>query len=630
MSTRTSELKSTIATSNFDIDAINSIENSNSIASWMPDKVLQKIVAANLNQNISQITKESLANLTEIKLIAPSERHVIHGERQCDVSAGEYRLRLKITSLEGLEYATNLAKIDLAPSREFNHKWLHHTIVNSTLTDISALHDLNKLTSVNLEMCSVHDISALANKPQLIQLNLSYNAIADFSPLKTNKRLLENGSVNLKKQIIRVKSIHIPAESTFYTPDPYKLFDFNGSNMPLKIETGKHLNSSCFIKQFCSNWSNHVGQITDEQTVTWNLLGLKPGDGAAMTVKFHSMNHVQEPLITGWYIIPFRIVTGQPITFHFKDDDGNTIACEQKLYGDINTSSNISIPSFTGYSIAAKLVDGIKTPISQDFVTTTISAKVQDITLLYNRDKPKNITIHYQDENGKTIAPESITSGDFNQQKVIEPKDVPGYTPIYYEIDHNGNSYHLGSIAIPLNSQPQDITFYYDKKSKEKVSNVIVRFEDMDGNKIAPNKIISGFINDQQSVPALKLPDYTIKFKDFNGSHITNNLDTTVITLKQQSQKLIYVYTKSIAESKSLVKTDNTTNYKHSKYNYKHSKYQRFSSKIHPSNDKKTREQQPSSKINKLSHLVLTTLILIVLFNVLGLVLMHYKRKRTK
>lgn len=630
MSTRTSELKSTIATSNFDIDAINSIENSNSIASWMPDKVLQKIVAANLNQNISQITKESLANLTEIKLIAPSERHVIHGERQCDVSAGEYRLRLKITSLEGLEYATNLAKIDLAPSREFNHKWLHHTIVNSTLTDISALHDLNKLTSVNLEMCSVHDISALANKPQLIQLNLSYNAIADFSPLKTNKRLLENGSVNLKKQIIRVKSIHIPAESTFYTPDPYKLFDFNGSNMPLKIETGKHLNSSCFIKQFCSNWSNHVGQITDEQTVTWNLLGLKPGDGAAMTVKFHSMNHVQEPLITGWYIIPFRIVTGQPITFHFKDDDGNTIACEQKLYGDINTSSNISIPSFTGYSIAAKLVDGIKTPISQDFVTTTISAKVQDITLLYNRDKPKNITIHYQDENGKTIAPESITSGDFNQQKVIEPKDVPGYTPIYYEIDHNGNSYHLGSIAIPLNSQPQDITFYYDKKSKEKVSNVIVRFEDMDGNKIAPNKIISGFINDQQSVPALKLPDYTIKFKDFNGSHITNNLDTTVITLKQQSQKLIYVYTKSIAESKSLVKTDNTTNYKHSKYNYKHSKYQRFSSKIHPSNDKKTREKQPSSKINKLSHLVLTTLILIVLFNVLGLVLMHYKRKRTK
>lgn len=630
MSTRTSELKSTIATSNFDIDAINSIENSNSIASWMPDKVLQKIVAANLNQNISQITKESLANLTEIKLIAPSERHVIHGERQCDVSAGEYRLRLKITSLEGLEYATNLAKIDLAPSREFNHKWLHHTIVNSTLTDISALHDLNKLTSVNLEMCSVHDISALANKPQLIQLNLSYNAIADFSPLKTNKRLLENGSVNLKKQIIRVKSIHIPAESTFYTPDPYKLFDFNGSNMPLKIETGKHLNSSCFIKQFCSNWSNHVGQITDEQTVTWNLLGLKPGDGAAMTVKFHSMNHVQEPLITGWYIIPFRIVTGQPITFHFKDDDGNTIACEQKLYGDINTSSNISIPSFTGYSIAAKLVDGIKTPISQDFVTTTISAKVQDITLLYNRDKPKNITIHYQDENGKTIAPESITSGDFNQQKVIEPKDVPGYTPIYYEIDHNGNSYHLGSIAIPLNSQPQDITFYYDKKSKEKVSNVIVRFEDMDGNKIAPNKIISGFINDQQSVPALKLPDYTIKFKDFNGSHITNNLDTTVITLKQQSQKLIYVYTKSIAESKSLVKTDNTTNYKHSKYNYKHSKYQRFSSKIHPSNDKKTREQQPSSKINKLSHLVLTTLIFIVLFNVLGLVLMHYKRKRTK
>ena len=595
----------------------NSVSNSNRLDSWMPDKVLQKIVAANLGQPIKQITKESLANLTELSLIAPSEMPVVHGKRKYAISPAEYRLRLRLKSLTGLEYATNLVKINLAPDCQLNNDWCHRAVLNSTLADISALQNLHKLTNINLEMCNLHDISALANKPQLVQLNLSYNAITDFSPLKSNKQLIESGSLKLRKQIILAEPTHLTAGTTSYTSGPYQLLDFNGKNMTLKVETGKHLSSKYPVKQYSSNWSDHVGQVNGKQTVTWDLSGLQSDDSAAMTVKFHSRNSAQEPIISGWYIIPFRIVSGQPITIHFKDDADNTIACQQKLYGDVNTSSTITIPTFTGYSISAKAVDGTTTPISQGSVTATITAQPQEITLIYTRNKAADITVHFQDETGKPIAPESTISGVFSEQKIIQPQDISGYTPIRYQIDHNGISHHPGSVPIVLNNQPQAITFYYNR---EKVSNVIVHYQDTAGKKVAPDEILSGFVNDQQTAPALKLPGYTVKLKDFNGSHIDTDLNATAITLKQKPQELTYIYTKNILSSKNTVKEKKSQKYKHSQKLH-------LNSKIQSLVNKKKDVRQPSAKAIKGWQLGLLALGLISLFSVLGLAIIYYNRK---
>ncbi|WP_338206728.1 MucBP domain-containing protein [Lactobacillus juensis] len=595
----------------------NSVSNSNTLDSWMPDKVLQKIVAANLGQPIKQITKESLANLTELSLIAPSEMPIVHGKRKYAISPAEYRLRLRLKSLAGLEYATNLVKINLAPDRQLNSDWCHRAVINSTLADISALKNLYKLTNINLEMCNLHDISALANKPQLVQLNLSYNAITDFSPLKSNKQLIESGSLKLRKQIILAEPVHLTAGTTSYTSGPYQLLDFNGKNMTLKVETGKHLSAKYPVKQYSSNWNDHVGQVNGKQTVTWDLSGLQSDDSATMTVKFHSRDSAQEPIISGWYIIPFRIVSGQPITIHFKDDADNTIACQQKLYGSVNTSSTITIPTFTGYSISSKSVDGTTTPISQDSVTATITAQPQEVILIYTRNKAADITVHFQDETGKPIAPESTISGVFSEQKIIQPQDISGYTPSHYQIDHNGISHHPGSVAIVLNNQPQEITFYYNR---EKVSNVIVHYQDTAGKKVAPDEILSGFVNDQQTAPALKLSGYTVKLKDFNGSHIDTDLNATAITLKQKPQELTYIYTKNILSSKNTVKEVKT-------HNYKHSEKLHLNSKIQSLVNNKKHVKQPRAKTITGWQLGLLLLGLISLFSVLGLAIIYYNRK---
>ncbi len=604
-----------LKTKNYDFDI-----GPNAISNWMPDRALQKIVAANLGRELDQVTKEDLANLTEINLIAKSETTIVQGRKQYVISPREYQSRLKLKSLAGLEYATNLVKLNLAPDRQLNHEWLHRTFSRSSLIDISALQNLTKLARVNLEMCSIADISALANKPQLMQLNLSYNAISDFSPLKANKQLLASGSIELKKQIIIAEPVHITAGTFSYTSGPYQLLDLNGASMPIKIETGKHIGARCNIKQYCSNWDEHVGQVNGKQTVTWDLTNLKPDSNAAMTIKFHSNSATQKPLISGWYVIPFRIVSGQPITFHFKDDADNTIACEQKLYGDINNSCTAPVPTFNGYSIEAKLVNGVKTPLNQGSLTTTITAQPQDIFLLYNRNKAADITVHYQDENGKTIAPATMISGVFSEQKIVKPQEISGYTPSRYQIDHNGISHHPGSVAILLNNQPQEITFYYNR---QKVSNVIVHYQDIEGQKVAPDEILSGYVNDQQMVHTLKLPGYTIQSKNLNGLSTKSELNTTAITLKEKPQKLTYIYTKDIIGNKKVANNKPLPKYKNRSYHH-------LTNKIKTLNNRKKKAQQSHTKAKKKWQFLLLILGLASLFSILGLTLIYYNKKNRK
>ncbi|MEB3362987.1 MucBP domain-containing protein [Lactobacillus sp. R2/2] len=79
---------------------------------------------------------------------------------------------------------------------------------------------------------------------------------------------------------------------------------------------------------------------------------------------------------------------------------------------------------------------------------------------------------------------------------------------------------------------------------------MIVHYQDIEGQKVAPDEILSGFVNDQQVVHTLKLPGYTIQSKNLNGLSTKSELNTTAITLKEKPQKLTYIYTKDIIGNK--------------------------------------------------------------------------------
>jgi Leucine-rich repeat (LRR) protein len=126
----------------------------------------------------------------------------------------------EITSLTGLEYATNLERLwirwnqisDLSPLSGLTHlRFLdgHGNDVISDIsplagltnmetlilrynriTDVSALSGMTKLEHLHLEWNKIADISALAGLTSLREANLQYNQFSDLSPLLTLRRLL--------------------------------------------------------------------------------------------------------------------------------------------------------------------------------------------------------------------------------------------------------------------------------------------------------------------------------------------------------------------------------------------------------------------------------------------------------
>ncbi len=88
-------------------------------------------------------------------------------------------LRLRITSLKGLEFATELERLG---------------IPLSPIADLTPLSGLVKLTYLDASRCKIVDLSPLANLKQLDFLNLEINQISDVSPLA--------GLVNLRTLII--------------------------------------------------------------------------------------------------------------------------------------------------------------------------------------------------------------------------------------------------------------------------------------------------------------------------------------------------------------------------------------------------------------------------------------------
>lgn len=90
-----------------------------------------------------------------------------------------------ISSLEGIQYLTNIEYLDLN---------------NNQITDISLLSDLLNLKTLMLNTNSIADISAITDLVNLTYLDISYNQVADISPISKLTRL---AYINLDNNQIR-------------------------------------------------------------------------------------------------------------------------------------------------------------------------------------------------------------------------------------------------------------------------------------------------------------------------------------------------------------------------------------------------------------------------------------------
>ena len=111
-------------------------------------------------------------------------------ELNCDGAA--------IKNLNGIEQLTALNELILESNFTIDISQLSYLgalkklILNKNIdiNDISALSNLNKLTSLSAVACSITDISALHNLAAMKELNINYNNISDIISLKKRNDFL--------------------------------------------------------------------------------------------------------------------------------------------------------------------------------------------------------------------------------------------------------------------------------------------------------------------------------------------------------------------------------------------------------------------------------------------------------
>ena len=192
------------------------------------------------------------------------------------------------------------------------------------------------------------------------------------------------------------------------------------------------------------------------------------------------------------------------------------------------------------------------------------------------------ITAHYQDEKGKTLAPDETYTGTYGTPYEAKVKEIPGYV----------------LTAMPKNAKGligenvDDIMFIYQKptnngKTPVKAADVTVHYEDENGNQIAPNVILSGNVGDGYQTETKTISGYTLKTRPNNATGFFTS----------QPQDVVYVYTKNDQSAKEPEQEPSDNDNSHnSSGNAKPNKNKKDS---HKTNKKVTKEKKSTGKPNE-------------------------------
>ncbi|MBC6369784.1 BspA family leucine-rich repeat surface protein [Lactobacillus kullabergensis] len=175
--------------------------------------------------------------------------------------------------------------------------------------------------------------------------------------------------------------------------------------------------------------------------------------------------------------------TGNPITvnyLYYVDDKGHTKPILDKdnkpmtekvdgvLYGDQKDIIPKPIP---GYTIKQININGATQP-GTDKATVGYSEKEQTVDFIYtknqnnnnetNKVKAADVTVHYKDEFGNTIAPDEILSGYVGDGYTTGAKNISGYT--LKTRPDNATGF--------FSTSPQDVTYIYTKIDTNNTPNI--------------------------------------------------------------------------------------------------------------------------------------------------------------
>lgn len=329
---------------------------------WMPDYAFQYVLWQSAYQSQfptigdfrANFTKADLAGLTELVTDDAAQNA---GTQNSAAPTAYYQALTAIYSLEGLQYATNLQRLDMAPNVAVNEAVWGTASKNGNLYDISALTHLAKLQSVTLRMFSINDLTPLANKPVLSNLEMPYNQITDISPLASDP-MLDVAHAGLALQHVLLSPITLREGTTSYQTPSFIIKDVTAANLPIKA-----FDASGDIDYPDLFPSTADGGNIDPQTLNWS--NMYP-DTASDYGSFSTLWDDPNSGFNGWILQPYALAADVGnVTVNYAtlqaDAQGNTaqllIAPTSTLSGKVGDAFDLNTEPVVGQmlqSIAAK------------------------------------------------------------------------------------------------------------------------------------------------------------------------------------------------------------------------------------------------------------------------------------
>lgn len=169
---------------------------------------------------------------------------------------------------------------------------------------------------------------------------------------------------------------------------------------------------------------------------------------------------------------------------------------------------------------------------SPQLLTNYNPAKDADAYVRYNAA----VITHYQDQDGNQLAPNDVQTGGLNTPYTTKPKDITGYTLV--ETPANAS----GSFA---DNTITDVVYLYKKAPTptkppvnpvvpSKAANVVVHYQDEDGNSLTSDTVLSGNVGD----------GYTTDTKEFTGYHLKARPTNATGFFSAETQDVTYIYAK--------------------------------------------------------------------------------------
>ncbi len=498
-----------------------STARSESVETWMPDPNLRKAVAYYLGGiNPEEITKEAMANLDMLTF-------------------DQYTLDIPedtVVDFTGLEYAGELLTFDSTyviaknvPTIKVADQSFAYVMPNvlkklETTGRVSQL-EIGKRYGEGVPASELIGLGEDIHRMNPADsLRIFSKDMADFSAIGIQSEALTDTNyaefvtqTQLVLPDLKVEKGH--TGKVLYTQDALR--DFRGNSLLSAVAT----TMPTTVQYFDEN-KDYIDYPTFDYTDEGMEFEDIPEEAAYVYIDFAriptrlSNNANTRALNYDLYslnaLIPIvRFQPGADVTVRYQDEDGESIAATEVLTGNIGENYTSEQKTITGYTF--KEVQGNP--------TGPFTAQPQTVIYVYTKNaaNTSSVTVHYQDEAGKSLADTVTLTGKVGETYSSEQKKITGYN--FKEVRGNPKG--------QFTAEAQTVTYVYTQAASKK-STVIAKYQDEKGNKLVDEVVLTGTIGDSYKTEQKKIDGYT--FKEVQGTPEGKFTETP--------QSVVYIYTK--------------------------------------------------------------------------------------